>query len=328
MYHFAAWAQPWTWTGERRDDVAPSVGSVVEDQPDRWSEQTQLLLPAGGDITAGHNACEVESRCVDEGWISVCFSLDVQIMYLMLEHCWIHMNLWHWLSVDPQVVQAGNLCPQSDALQFLPLYIMGMLKSAAFRATNDISADLRTYIWMRLETMSVSQSAAFFNPRLMALHNSPEECRMPNDHGQIQLPEMLNLTSESMTQDGVYLLEDGESMYMWIGRAVDSNFLQAVFGMGSFDQLDVLAAESVVGTRNDPLSETGRIKSSIQFSFSAIVGIDDDDDDYDYYCYCHYYYHRYHSFYQGSYYMFWMTFELYNHLILCSGRCFCIFFCF
>jgi hypothetical protein len=65
---------------------------------------------------------------------------------------------------------------------------------------------------------------------------------------------------------------------MWIGRAVDSNFLQAVFGMGSFDQLDVLAAESVVGTRNDPLSETGRIKSSIQFSFSAIVGIDDDDD--------------------------------------------------
>ena len=150
---------------------------------------------------------------------------------------------------------------------------------------------------------------------------------MPNDHGQIQLPEMLNLTSESMTQDGVYLLEDGESMYMWIGRAVDSNFLQAVFGMGSFDQLDVLAAESVVGTRNDPLSETGRIKSSIQFSFSAIVGIDDDDD-YDYYCYCHYYYHRYHSFYQGSYYMFWMTFELYNHLILCSGRCFCIFFCF
>lgn len=153
------------------------------------------------------------------------------------------------------MVQAGNLCPQSDALQFLPLYIMGMLKSAAFRATNDISADLRTYIWMRLETMSVSQSAAFFNPRLMALHNAPEECRMPNDHGQIQLPEMLNLTSESMTQDGVYLLEDGESMYMWIGRAVDSNFLQAVFGMGSFDQLDVLAAESVVGTRNDPLSE-------------------------------------------------------------------------
>ena len=83
---------------------------------------------------------------------------------------------------------------------------------------------------------------------------------MANDHGQIQLPEMLNLTSESMTQDGVYLLEDGESMYMWIGRAVDSNFLQAVFGMGSFDQLDVLAAESVVGTRNDPLSETGRKK--------------------------------------------------------------------
>lgn len=190
-------------------------------------------------------------------------SIDVQASAVMMSHQALDQSLKtnqtdgrnKLSSFCQQVVQAGNLCPQSDALQFLPLYIMGMLKSAAFRATNDISADLRTYIWMRLETMSVSQSAAFFNPRLMALHNAPEECRMPNDHGQIQLPEMLNLTSESMTQDGVYLLEDGESMYMWIGRAVDSNFLQAVFGMGSFDQLDVLAAESVVGTRNDPLSE-------------------------------------------------------------------------
>jgi len=154
-----------------------------------------------------------------------------------------------------QVVQAGNVCPQSDALQFLPLYIMGMLKSAAFRATNDIPADLRSYIWMRLETLSVSQTAAFFNPRLMALHNAPEECRMPNEHGQIQLPEMLNLTSESMTQDGVYLLEDGESIYVWIGRAVDTNFLQAAFGVSSFDQVDVLAAESILGTRGDPESE-------------------------------------------------------------------------
>ena len=91
----------------------------------------------------------------------------------------------------------------------------------------------------------------------MGLHNAPEECRMVNEHGQIQLPEMLNLTSESMTQDGVYLLEDGESMYVWIGRAVDSNFLQAVFGVGSFDQLDPLTAEGVVGTRGDPLSEPG-----------------------------------------------------------------------
>ncbi|CAK9081361.1 Protein transport protein Sec24-like At3g07100 [Durusdinium trenchii] len=190
-------------------------------------------------------------------------SIDVQASAVMMSHQALEQSLKSnqtdgrnkLSSFCQQVVQAGNMSPQSDALQFLPLYIMGMLKSAAFRATNDISADLRTYIWMRLETLSVSQSAAFFNPRLMALHNAPDSCRVPNEHGQIELPEMLNLTSESMTQDGVYLLEDGESMYMWIGRAVDTSFLQAVFGTGSFEQMDVLAAESMAGTRGDPLSE-------------------------------------------------------------------------
>eukprot|EP00438_Fugacium_kawagutii_P008578 Skav214143 [mRNA] locus=scaffold1645:177217:194553:- [translate_table: standard] len=192
-------------------------------------------------------------------------SIDVQASAVMMSHQALAQSLNtnqtegrnKLSSFCQQVVQAGNMAPQSDALQFLPLYIMGMLKSAAFRATNDISADLRTFIWMRLETLSVSQSAAFFNPRLMALHNAPEECRMVNEHGQIQLPEMLNLTSESMTQDGVYLLEDGESIYMWLGRAVDSSFLQAVFGVSSIDLVDPVASETIVGTRGDPLSATG-----------------------------------------------------------------------
>ncbi|CAE7197706.1 unnamed protein product [Symbiodinium necroappetens] len=188
-------------------------------------------------------------------------SIDVQASAAMMSHQAMDQSIKtnqtegrnKLNSFCQQVVQAGNVC-QTEALQYLPLYIMGMLKSAAFRATNDISADLRTYIMMRLETLSVSQTAAFFNPRLMAIHNAPETCQTPDEHGRVQLPEMLNLTSESMTQDGVYLLEDGESVYMWIGRSVDTSFVQAVFGVSSFEQIDTNSAESVVGTRGDPLS--------------------------------------------------------------------------
>lgn len=139
-----------------------------------------------------------------------------------------------------QIVQASTVNPNSEALQFLPLYIMGMLKSQAFRATNDISADLRTFIWTRLETLTVSQMAAYYYPRMMSLHNAPDST---DEHGRPTLPEMLNLTSESMQQDGIYLLEDGETMMMWIGRAVDAGLLQGIFGAPAFDQLDPAAAE-------------------------------------------------------------------------------------
>jgi len=153
-----------------------------------------------------------------------------------------------------QIVQASNLVPTAEALQFLPLYIMGMLKSLAFRATNDIPADLRSFIWMRLETLGVSQLAAYYYPRLMSLHNLLEDCGLPNEHGHVKMPDMLNLSSESLTQDGVYLLEDGESMLMWIGRAVDSGFLQAVFGVSALEHLDPDTAEATAGTRGDQLS--------------------------------------------------------------------------
>eukprot|EP00403_Amphidinium_massartii_P034680 CAMPEP_0178446404 /NCGR_PEP_ID=MMETSP0689_2-20121128/40783_1 /TAXON_ID=160604 /ORGANISM="Amphidinium massartii, Strain CS-259" /LENGTH=893 /DNA_ID=CAMNT_0020071221 /DNA_START=45 /DNA_END=2723 /DNA_ORIENTATION=- len=152
-----------------------------------------------------------------------------------------------------QIVSMSNMT-SSEALQFLPLYIMGMLKSTAFRATNDIPADYRTYLWMRMETLSVSQLAAFFYPRMMGLHQMPETCGVPDEYGQSTMPDMLNLTSESLAQDGVFLLEDGESILMWIGRGVQPNFLSGVFGVRSFEDLDPLAAEGMIGNTGDATS--------------------------------------------------------------------------
>jgi len=214
--------------------------------------------------------CEGERRIRVHTWAAlttqnysdIIASIDVQATIAMLSH----IALEHSLKVNlaegrnrlhtqcQQIVQAGNVCPNSEALQFLPLYIMGMLKSTAFRATNDIGVDLRTFIWMRLETLTVSQMSAYYYPRMMALHKQDDNSGVPGENGQITLPDMLNLTSESMTQDGVYLLEDGETIHVWIGRAVDAGFLQAVFGASSFDELDPASAEATLGTRGDALS--------------------------------------------------------------------------
>jgi len=150
-------------------------------------------------------------------------------------------------------VQANNVA-NSEALQFLPLYINGMLKSPAFRGSNDISADLRTNIWMRLESLAVSQHCAYFYPRLMALHNMSGNVGEQDENGRVVLPDVLNLTKDVLTQDGIYLLEDGEAILIWIGRAADTNILQAVFGNGNIDELDVTQAEATIGTAGDPMS--------------------------------------------------------------------------
>jgi len=208
-----------------------------------------------------------------QNYADIIGSIDVQATTTMMSQIALKHALKHNLpegrnmlqTTCQQFVQAGNVCPNVEALQFLPLYVMGMLKSPAFRGPNDITADMRTYIWMRLENLMVTQVAVYYYPRMFSLHNIPDSCGIPDENGCVVLPDMLNLASESMTQDGVFLLEDGETINVWIGSAVDPGFLQAIFDVSSLDQLDLVAAEAVIGTRGDPVSnKVGHILAQVR----------------------------------------------------------------
>jgi protein transport protein SEC24 len=197
-------------------------------------------------------------------------SVDVQATALMLSHMAFESSLNVSLNegrnrLQTQCQAIVQSMAQSEMMQFLPLYIMGMLKSAAFRGGNEIGADMRTSIWMRLETLSVQQLSSYFYPRLLALHGMPPHVGVEDENGAVVLPDKQNLTKEIMTQDGVYLLEDGEIMMIWIGRSVDPGFLSSVFGANSIDELNTDHAEQIIGTLENPLStQVGKILRQIR----------------------------------------------------------------
>lgn len=189
-------------------------------------------------------------------------SVDVQATVCMLSHISLESSVKATLAEGrnklqtccQQMIVQSQQVSNSQALTFLPLYIMGMLKSLAFRATPDIGADVRTSIWMRLESLSVAQLSRYFCPRMLPLHALPDGCGALDERGSAALPELLNLSSEAMSQDGVYLLDDGECMVMWLGRAVDANFLHSVFGVASLEELDPATAEAALGANGNELS--------------------------------------------------------------------------
>jgi len=151
-----------------------------------------------------------------------------------------------------QIATAAQGVAGTESLQALPMYIMGMLKSIAFRATNDVPADLRLAHWMRLETLNVIQQSVYFYPRMLGLHNMGPDCGAQDADGNVIMPDQLNLTAESMTQDGAYLLEDGDSMFLWLGRAANAPWLNATFGVQSVEQLNPETAEAMLGSTGDP----------------------------------------------------------------------------
>jgi len=144
------------------------------------------------------------------------------------------------------VVTAQNNFP--DVVPILPMYLIGLMKSQAMRAANDVPADMRVYHWMRLESLSPSLQTAYFYPRMISLHNLPTEPLEIDEYGRTILPPMLNLTTESMTPDGVFLLEDGMEMLMWIGRSIDPNICSQIFGISSLDELDCEFAEYAISS--------------------------------------------------------------------------------
>jgi hypothetical protein len=60
----------------------------------------------------------------------------------------------------------------------------------------------------------------------------PDEAGVPNpETGEIMLPPPCNLSSERLVPYGLYLIDDGQSQFIWIGRDAVPMLLLDVFGV-------------------------------------------------------------------------------------------------
>ena len=76
---------------------------------------------------------------------------------------------------------------------------------------------------------------------------------------KIVLPNVTNLTYEHLKSDAVFLLEDSQALYMWVGKNAPETFLNSAFSLGSLEGID---CSQVMLLRNpDDLSQ--RINSIV-----------------------------------------------------------------
>jgi len=149
------------------------------------------------------------------------------------------------------------------SLQLLPLYAMSLQKSIAIRGGADVRIDERAFSHQLVFNMDVPESIVFVYPRMFSLHNMGIDVGVPTDNpdepaagpDRIRLPAILNLSSERLTSDGIFLLENGHEMYMWIGRAVSPAILNTLFGVSSLEGMDM----ATVGVLPDNSEYSARV---------------------------------------------------------------------
>ena len=135
-----------------------------------------------------------------------------------------------------------------EGLKVLPLYCLALHKSDGLRS--DASADDRAAWLLRGACGGAATAVPSVYPRNFPVHDLSTSTRKGGAEGGADggaegsspasfppLPPVTWLSAEKLEQDGMYLLEDGREMLLWVGRQTDAATLRATLGVDHVDQI-------------------------------------------------------------------------------------------
>lgn len=117
-----------------------------------------------------------------------------------------------------------------DALKHLPLYMLSLLKSTAMKASTGIPSDARLADMYSMLSMPIDRLMYHLYPALVELHSiEDEDCTIDEVTGFTRLPLYKDLTVRSLDR-GVYILCNGDKVFVWIDPEANIMLLKDVFG--------------------------------------------------------------------------------------------------
>ncbi|KAJ9655658.1 COPII subunit [Neophaeococcomyces mojaviensis] len=141
---------------------------------------------------------------------------------------------------------AGGSMGGASGLQFpanmraLPVLFLGLMKNLGLRKSSQIPSDMRSAALCLLSTLPLPLLVQYIYPKMFSLHDMPDDAGSPDPKtGEVMLPPPVNLSSEKLVSFGLYLIDDGQTQFLWVGRDAVPQLLMDVFGVPDKSQLKV-----------------------------------------------------------------------------------------
>lgn len=148
-------------------------------------------------------------------------------------------------------------------LRGLPVLFLGLIKNIGLRKSAQIPSDLRSSALCLLSTLPLRLLMQYIYPRLYSIHNMPDIAgTIDPETNQIALPPLLNLSSERLVSYGLYLIDDGQTQFLWVGRDAVPQLLADVFNVT--DMTQIKAGKSSLPELDNDFNE--RIRAVLQKS--------------------------------------------------------------
>ncbi|KAJ5751649.1 hypothetical protein N7520_008566 [Penicillium odoratum] len=118
-----------------------------------------------------------------------------------------------------------------ENLKEFTMYMLSLVKSRAFKGGNE-SSDRRVHDQRMLRSFGCTELSLYLYPRIVAIHNLQPLDGFPNEHGQLQIPPTLRASFSKIEEGGAYLVDNGQTVLLWLHAQVSPNLLEDLFGPG------------------------------------------------------------------------------------------------
>ena len=123
-------------------------------------------------------------------------------------------------------------------LRMLPLLFNALLKHVGLKKSSQISSDIRAAAICLLTTLPIKYLIRYIHPDFYSLHDMAPEVGLPDSETrQLILPPKLNLSGERIVSHGLYLIDDGQTQFLWVGRDAVPQLLQDAFGVSAMNEV-------------------------------------------------------------------------------------------
>ncbi|KAG5421220.1 SEC24 [Candida metapsilosis] len=138
------------------------------------------------------------------------------------------------LNVYRKELVAGNVSGASPLqistnLRMLPLLLLCLTKNLAFRSDR-VPSDHRAAALNNLGSLPIPHLIKSIYPSVYSLHNMPDSCGLEDEESNIVLPEPINDTKTSWENYGLYLIDNGSELFLWVSGNVVPGLIHDVFG--------------------------------------------------------------------------------------------------
>ena len=149
------------------------------------------------------------------------------------------------LNIYRKELVAGNVSGASPLqistnLRMLPLLLFCLTKHLAFRGER-VPSDHRAAALNNLGSLPIPQLIKSIYPTVYSLHNMPDACGLPGVKDEededsaaaeidVVLPEPINDSKASWENYGLYLIDNGSELFLWVSGNVVPGLVQDLFG--------------------------------------------------------------------------------------------------